>query len=212
MSEVSWGGKGTRTEDAKNRKRLLLLETAAQMFNKVGFERTSLNDIANAFGITKPSLYYYVENKEDILYSISKIALAELKNALDSTRSGHTCGRDQLTAFLTEYIRLLQTDFGKCLVTSNKMALSEKSRNDLRDDRKAIDHAVRNIVNAGIEDGSLVTSSSKFSTYAIFGAINWMCYWHRGDAEFSDEEIIDRFLEFFLKGLEPRHGEKKLDK
>jgi len=37
---------------------MLLLETAAQMFTEFGFEGTTLTDIANAFGMTKPSLYY----------------------------------------------------------------------------------------------------------------------------------------------------------
>lgn len=204
MAEVMWGGKGTRTEAAKSQKRMLLLETAARMFNDSGFERTALTDIAKAFDITKPSLYYYIKSKEDILFSISKIALVDMKRALDATGAGHACGRDQLVAFLTEYLRLMRTEFGKCLVTSNKMALSEKSRNILREDRKVIDLAVREIISAGVDDGSLTTSSPRFSTFAIFGAINWMCYWRQDGGEFSDEEIVEKFLELFLKGLEPR--------
>jgi len=204
MAKVLWGGKGARTEAAKTQKRLMLLELAAQMFNEVGYERTSLTDIAAKLDVTKASLYYYVKNKEDILFSISKIALVDMKCALDATRVGHVCGRDQLIAFLTEYIHLMRTEFGKCLVTSNKMALSEKSRNILREDRKVIDLAVREIITAGVDDGSLATSSPKFSTFAIFGAINWMCYWRQDDGEFSNEEIVDKFLEFFLEGLELR--------
>jgi AcrR family transcriptional regulator len=204
-SEVLWGSKGARSAAARDQKRMLVLETAARMFNDSGFERTALTDIAEAFGITKPSLYYYVKSKEDILFSISKLALEEMISALNRTQSGHACGRDQLSAFLTEYISLIQNDFGKCLVTSNKAALSEKSRKILRDDRKIVDHSVRNIITKGVADGSLVSSSVKFSTFAIFGAINWMCYWHQDSAEFSKEEIVERFLDFFLQGLEPRN-------
>jgi len=203
MGEVVWGGKSVRTDAAKSKKRRLLLETAARMFNEAGYERTSLTEIARAFNITKASLYYYIENKEDILFSISKASLDGLKNSLDATRAGHACGRDQLLAFLTEYIKLMQTDFGKCLVTSNKMALSEESRGILREDRKLIDEAVRSIISGGVDDGSLVSSSPKFTTFAIFGAINWMCFWHREGDGFSNEEITERFLQFFLEGIEP---------
>ncbi len=204
MSEVLWGGKGARTQGAKDQKRMLLLEMAAKMFNESGFERTSLTDIAKEIGITKPSLYYYVKNKEDILFSISKIALGDMKIALEATQAGHSSGRDQLTAFLSKYLELMHSEFGKCLVTSNKMALSEESRAILREDRKFVDRSVRNFIEEGVRDGSLVSSSSKFSTFAIFGAINWMCYWHQDNAGMSREDITDRFLDFFLNGLRPR--------
>jgi len=208
MAEVLWGGKGARTEAARSQKRLMLLELAAQMFNEVGFERTSLTDIAAELEVTKASLYYYVKNKEDILFSISKIALNDMKLALAATQTGHSSGRDQLAAFLSKYIELMHSEFGKCLVTSNKMALSEESRGILREDRKFVDLSVRNIIDKGVRDGSLVSSSSKFSTFAIFGAINWMCFWHQDNAGMSGEEITDRFLDFFLNGLRPRSTKK----
>jgi len=127
-----------------------------------------------------------------------------MKKALDLTESGHDCGRDQLASFLTEYINLIRSSFGKCLVTSNKNALSETSRSILREDRKIVDLTVRHIIKKGVDDGSLISTSPKFSTFAIFGSINWMCYWHQEGAELSNEEIVERFLEFFLQGLEPR--------
>jgi AcrR family transcriptional regulator len=207
MTDVLWGGKGARTQAAKDQKRMLLLETAARLFTEHGFERTTLTDIAKSFSITKPSLYYYVKSKEDILFNISKIALGDLKDAHERTQSGYNCGRDQLAAFLTEYVRVIRSDFGKCLITANKLALSKKSRDILRNDRKSVDYAVRSIITKGVKDGSLVSTSPKFSTFAVFGAMNWMCYWHQEGAEWSNEEIVDRFIEFFLHGLEPRPAE-----
>jgi len=204
MGEVIWGGKGARTKASKKRKRTQLLETAARMFTNAGYERTSLTDIANELGITKPALYYYVDSKEDILFSISKASLEKLKRALVATQEGPANARNKLLAFLKKYIKLMQSDFGKCLVTSNKMALSDESRKVLRADRKMIDLAVRQIISDGIAEGSLESTSPKLTTFAIFGAINWMCFWHREGNETNDEQVAEQLLEFILQGIEPR--------
>jgi AcrR family transcriptional regulator len=204
MTELVWRKKGARKKGAKSEKRKLLLETAARMFNEAGFERTSLNDIADELGITKPSLYYYVKNKEEILFLINKSALDGLKDAFKKIDKHDIDKRAQLTEVLTEYIKLVKTDFGKCLVTSNKMALSEESRSSLRKSFKFVDHAVRTIINEGVADGSLVTASPKLTTFAIFGALNWMCYWYQEGAGNDSEDIAKHFVDVFLKGLDPR--------
>ena len=204
MKAAKWRSKGPRIEGAKEEKRMLLLKTAARMFNEDGYDRTSLTNIANRLGITKPSLYYYVKNKEEILFLISKVILDELKGTLDSIGSEYATGREKLRAFITEYIRLIRTDFGKCLVTPNDMPLSEDSRNVLQKSKKYLDQAARAMIMEGIKDGSLVTSSPKFSTFSIFGAINWMCFWYREDGGTSIEEITENILDLFMKGLEPR--------
>jgi AcrR family transcriptional regulator len=48
-------------------KREAVLHAAAQAFAEAGFFQTSLDDIAVRLGITKPTLYYYAKNKEDLL-------------------------------------------------------------------------------------------------------------------------------------------------
>ena len=48
-------------------KREAVLQTAAQLFLEKSYGRTSMNDVAERLKITKPALYYYFENKEEIL-------------------------------------------------------------------------------------------------------------------------------------------------
>jgi len=48
-------------------KRFAALKTAAQLFLEKGYRPTSLNDVARRLHITKPALYHYFHNKEEIL-------------------------------------------------------------------------------------------------------------------------------------------------
>src|SRR2546423_575270 len=53
-----------------NRRQQDILKVAAQMFAERGYERTTLEMIADELGLSKPGLYYYVKSKEEILAHI----------------------------------------------------------------------------------------------------------------------------------------------
>ena len=44
-----------------------ILEHATRLFAERGFAATSLQDIAEATGLTRPALYHYIRNKDDVL-------------------------------------------------------------------------------------------------------------------------------------------------
>src|SRR3978361_1613419 len=80
------------------RRQLEVLEVAARVFHQKGYESTSIQDIAEAIGILKGSLYYYIPSKEDLPYEIlqgvHEEALANIKpvvemegDALQKTRA-----------------------------------------------------------------------------------------------------------------------------
>ena len=45
-----------------------MLKAAASCFNAKGFSGTSLKDVAAHLGLTDAALYYYVRNKEELVY------------------------------------------------------------------------------------------------------------------------------------------------
>jgi len=71
----------TRRERQPERqaKRDALVLAAARLFTRQGFQGTSLDDIAHSLGVTKPTLYYYVANKEQILFDCVERGLATLR-------------------------------------------------------------------------------------------------------------------------------------
>ena len=75
-------------EEQRHLKREALLQTAARIFNQVGFHQTTLDDLAKALNVTKPTLYYYVKNKDDILFECQRLALERLQGILELTQGG----------------------------------------------------------------------------------------------------------------------------
>src|ERR1700749_2472714 len=65
----AWKDAGQSRDDQFAAKRAALIRKAARAFSARGFYNTSLDDIAEELGVTKPALYYYVKNKEEILFA-----------------------------------------------------------------------------------------------------------------------------------------------
>ena len=65
---AAWNDTVQTRDQQFNLKRTALLKEAARAFSSQGYHATSLDDVAKTLGVTKPALYYYVKNKQEILF------------------------------------------------------------------------------------------------------------------------------------------------
>lgn len=197
-----WGNHVPAAQAATDQKRLAILRTAAQLFNERGFHETTLNDLAELLHVTKPSLYYYVKSKDDILVQILNTAMQEIDPAIRMAEQADVSGMEKLRMFISHYVVVLCGDFGKCLVVSGLAPLEEESRKKLLPSYRRIDQSVRNLIATGIKDGSIAsTIDPKIATFALFGAIHWMPTWYNAGGELNSREIADRLFLLFQAGL-----------
>src|SRR6185312_4198944 len=62
-------------------KREAVIRAAARAFNQKGYHNTSLDDIAAALEVTKPTVYYYVSNKEQLLFECFLAGVEQIRAA-----------------------------------------------------------------------------------------------------------------------------------
>ena len=120
-------------DESREAKRLTILSTAARIFNERGFHNTSMSDVADALGVSKPFLYYYLKDKEDILFECSRIATGQLHAILDDVRKAKVNGWQRLELVFRAYAEVMTTDFGICLIKNIAPgSLPSKSRSEPR--------------------------------------------------------------------------------
>ena len=90
-------------EQQREAKRNAVLSTAAQMFNERGFHAASLDDIAARLQVSKPTLYYYVKNKDEILLECVKKGLHLILEGIEASRQAGGNAVDQLRACMQVY-------------------------------------------------------------------------------------------------------------
>ena len=63
-------------------KRDAVMKTAAHLFLEHGYQKTSMSLLAARLKVTKPALYYYFRNKEEILVECYRSGIAEIEGSL----------------------------------------------------------------------------------------------------------------------------------
>ena len=185
-------------------KRHAVLETAARAFADNGYYQTSLDDIASELNITKPTLYYYIKNKEDILFECKQIGLVRMGDAMAEAERLGKNGLERIMIFLGAYGEYVLNDFFRCLVFLDNRALNAKTRAKLQEGERALDKRLRTWLIEGMEDGSVASVNPKMATFMLFGAFNWIPHWYQKSGEFAPPEIAKLFLGYLRDGIASR--------
>jgi AcrR family transcriptional regulator len=182
-------------------KRQAVLQTAAQLFNERGFHATSLDDIAERLHVTKPTLYYYVKGKDDILLECVRAALGMMQEGIDAVRRNGGRALDQLIACMRSYAGIVCEDFGMCVIRIGEDPLPAPLRKELRRLKAGIDHEFRRLIAEGIKEGSIAPCDPKMAAFMLAGGLSWIGRWYRRDGDFTPEQIADQGIALLLNGV-----------
>ena len=188
-------------------KRAAILETAARLFLERGYRSTSLREIATLLKITKPALYYYFQNKEQILVECYSAGIASIEGLLKEGRLDAGSGLQKVESYLRVYATaIVSHDFGRCVAMLDDAELSPAARREVRTLKRRIDDSIRGYIEDGIEDGSIAGCNPKLAAFAAAGAINWIGTWYSPDGGLTADEIAGGFAELLTLGLAKRNG------
>jgi AcrR family transcriptional regulator len=198
-----------RRERLKDRavKREAVIRAAARAFNQKGYHNTSLDDIAAALDVTKPTVYYYVSNKEELLFECFLAGVEQIRAAFREVRQLEVCARERLNAVLRHYAQAVASEFGWCMVRTEDLDLSPAMSAHIKAQKSEIDQGIRRLIREGIQDGSIHPCDPKMAAFAMAGALNWIAHWFRENQSMTAAQIADAFVTVFENGLLPRATE-----
>lgn len=195
-----WASRDRASE--REEKREAVLSAAARAFSQNGYFRTSLDDIAERLGVTKPTLYYYAKSKEDLIAAVMERGLEQMLAVLPV--DPHSSAYEQLRVFLRNYARIASTDFGICLVQLHDSDLGETVGAKVRSGKAAIDRRIRGLLIDGVADGSIAACDVKLTAFMIAGAINGIGRWYREGIGLDAASVAEIYVNQLGAGLRPR--------
>ena len=208
MSQTIWDdGIQSREEEHKReqhrQKRMSILRVAARAFNTHGYYKATLASLAQELNVTKPTLYYYVKNKDDILDGILAIAIEQFRELIRTSAELESIGLEKLRSFVLNYAELVTDDFGTCLILMRINAPEEKFRQPYHDLSKEVYVGLQAIIQSGIEDGSIGPVDPKYTASALVATLNETVYWHLVEGRESPKDAAVQFFQVFEAGLKP---------
>jgi AcrR family transcriptional regulator len=181
-----------------------VLEAAAEVFARKGYAAATVQDVADALGILKGSLYYYIKTKEDLLFRL----LDEVHEAADALHV-QVAATDGLTAFeqLLLYVRLQVAwnvaNLVKISVYYNDLRqLGDARMADLRRRSKAHEEFIVDLITAGQDEGDIVDDvPAALLANQVFAVVIWPYRWYRPRGSVSVDALIAECESFVRGGL-----------
>jgi AcrR family transcriptional regulator len=193
-------------ERARDRelKREAVLRTAVEFFNEKGFHATSLDDVALALNVTKPTIYHYFSSKDEILFECVRLGLESIREAAAAVANRGGSGLERLQALMRDYALIMTRDFGMCVTRTADHELSQESRARFRSLKREIDGTVRRVVADGMRDGTIAPGDPLLVTFTLAGALNWIARWYDPKGPLSREQVAEGCVATLVKGIEAK--------
>jgi AcrR family transcriptional regulator len=192
-----------RRSRAPRRRQSEILEAAARVFHEKGYESTSIQDIADAVGILKGSLYYYITSKEDLLYEILQDVHQDALKNLDTIAELEGTALQKIRAFCVVHFAHNAENLVKMGVFFKDFrSLSGERRKTIVEERDLYDNFLRALIRQAQKEGSVCPDiDPKLAAITILGMLNWVYQWYRPGAGMSAIEIANEYGDFVVAGL-----------
>lgn len=188
------------------KRRIQIIEVAAELFNKRGYHETSMDAIAEAVGVRKASLYYHYASKDELLVEIHQ-DMIELIIEKQETRAqaGDLSPTDQLLAIMTDLIELMESRPGHLRIFFEHFReLPEAVRTDIAAKRDHYRGLLITVLERGRDAGEFEFEDTFLTAMNVLGTCNWTYQWFRPDGPRTAAETAEYFHAQMLRGLAPQ--------
>lgn len=185
----TWNGAVQPANAQFEAKRQAILREAAACFTRKGYHGTSLTEIADTLGVSKAALYTYVKSKDELLYFCHRAAMDGALEIVARERRGTGTGLDKLCAALSDYLSAMLSDQNNHAIILEEQSLLPEHANVIMELRDQFETQLRDFVNDGIEDGSIVRCNPKVAVFGALGMFNWVMKWYAPSGTWSGEQI-----------------------
>jgi len=156
---------------AKRSRRDLLLDEAARQLNAKGISQTALLDVAAALGLTRAAVYYYADDRQDLVFQCYRRSCEALARDLASASKAPGSGLERIEAFV---LCSLDPDRVEEAVLSEVAYLADEQRATIDALVAGLLAQLRQLIDAGQQDGSIRSCDSRIVAQALFGMVSWI--------------------------------------
>lgn len=193
----------TDTPRPSKRRRQEVIDVAARIFNEKGYEATSIQEIAEEVGILKGSLYYYIDTKEDLLFSVIKEAYDAALGVIEELEQREGSALELIEALLQGHAAVFASTFVQSSVFFREFrALSERRQETIREAADVYSRFLISQIRRGQRSGEIKSEiNPRLAAIGIIGMMNSMAFWYRPDGPASAGQIGREFSRLVIGGL-----------
>ena len=181
-----------------------LLAVAVDVFNRRGYDGTSMEDLARTLGISKSSIYHHVSGKSELLRLAVDQALDALFAVTGEPQSTTGPAIDRLEHLVRRSVEVLVAELPSVTLLLRIRGNSEVERAAL-ERRRTLDQFVSGLVLLASQEGSVRADlDPTLTSRLLFGTVNSLIEWYRPQSGRTPAELADLVVAITFDGLRTR--------
>ena len=194
-------------DDAQQRYQAIL-ESAARVICARGYDGASMQEIAEAYGMTKAGLYHHIETKEKLLLAIMNYGMDLFEKQVISQVIDIADPLERLKACMVKNIKLVTSGSSKevTIILHEHNTLTGHARKEINARKKKYVRFLEAGITEGIKRGQIRRVNPTLAAFSFLGTVLWTYKWFRHDGELSEDQVANGMVDLFFRGLMPvRH-------
>src|SRR3954452_18834152 len=181
--------------------RAAVFRAAIELFNRKGYDATSIGDVAEELGVTKSAVYHHVPSKEHLLSEALDEALTGLEAAVDAALEGDGSAHHRLRGAVRRSVEVL-VDHQPAVTLLLRVHGNSETENAALLRRRRIDARLAALVGQAADEGALRTDlDPDLVSRLLFGMINSLVEWYRPCGPVPVEQLADAVTAIAFEGL-----------
>jgi len=181
--------------------RELILAHAAALFAQRGYPATSMNEVAQACGLSKATLYHYYRDKYALLVSIAEGHVRKLDTLVAEVLAQGLAPEMRLRALIRRIVaEYAGAQHAHRVLTEDVRFLEPADRERVLGHERAVVAGFAQAV-AGLRPELAAAALAKPMTMLLFGMLNWMFTWVQPDGALDHDTLAPMVADLFLGGL-----------
>lgn len=179
----------------------LILERAAEVFARKGFEGASMRDLSRSTGISLAGLYHYVPSKQHLLHRIQMDAFSQILEQLQQRLAGVADAEQRVRILIQNHLEYFLAHPAEMKVfTHEAESLEGSRRTEVVGIKRRYYELALELFRELQQGGRAREVNPRAAVLALFGMMNWIYTWHRPSADPGARELADTFTDLFLHG------------
>jgi AcrR family transcriptional regulator len=186
-----------------------ILDHAAEVFCKRGYEGASMRDLSRASGMSLAGMYYYFESKERLLYLIQKHTFRTIVESLKMRLQNVNDPEARIRIFILNHLEYFLANQSAMKVLSHE---ADALKNGFAAEVAAIKREYYRIC-VGLLDElkreRRLQYSSRIAVLSLFGMMNWIYTWHNPRVDADAASTATQMGDIFLRGVTANRKQRK---
>jgi AcrR family transcriptional regulator len=184
-----------------DRRRQQVVQEAARVFARQGYDQTTMAELADAVGIAAGGLYHYFGSKEQLLIHIcDQLMNPLLERARDLVADERRPASDQLRALIRLWVEHVVEHRDHMLVFQQERHVIERGAQwkSVRADRKAFERLLESVLDRVRKEGAAPAVDPRLTLAALLGMVNHTAQWFRPRGRLTAREVADGYADLLL--------------